>query len=71
MMDAIKSLKLLDDTIVMYTSDHSCHFKTRDADYKRSCHESAVRVPTMITGPGLIAGGQVQALFSTPDIAPR
>lgn len=70
MMDALKSLKLIDDTIVMYTSDHSCHFKTRNAEYKRSCHESAVRVPTMITGPGFMGGGHVQALFSTPDIAP-
>lgn len=70
MMDALKSLGLIDDTIVMYSSDHSCHFKTRNAEYKRSCHESAVRVPTMITGPGFLSGGQVKALFSTPDIAP-
>lgn len=70
LMDALRSLDLVDDTIVMYTSDHGCHFKTRNAEYKRSCHESAVRVPTMITGPGFAAGGQVRALFSTPDIAP-
>jgi arylsulfatase A-like enzyme len=70
LMDALRSLELTDDTIVMFTSDHGCHFKTRNAEYKRSCHESAVRVPTMITGPGFMAGGQVPALFSTPDIAP-
>lgn len=69
-MDALRSLDLLDDTIVMFTSDHACHFKTRNTEYKRSCHESAIRVPTMITGPGFMAGGQVRALFSTPDIAP-
>jgi len=70
MMDALRSLGLTENTIVMFTSDHACHFKTRNAEYKRSCHESAVRVPTMITGPGFMAGGQVRALFSTPDIAP-
>lgn len=70
MMDALKSLGMADNTIVMYSSDHSCHFKTRNAEYKRSCHESAVRVPTLITGPGFMGGGRVQALFSTPDIAP-
>lgn len=70
MMDALRSLDLLEDTIVMFTSDHGSHFKTRNAEYKRSCHESAVRVPTMITGPGFMGGGQVRALFSTPDIAP-
>lgn len=70
LMDALKSLRLLDDTIVMFTSDHGCHFKTRNDEYKRSCHESAVRVPMMITGPGFMAGGQIRALFSTVDIAP-
>ena len=70
LMDALKSLEMLDNTIVMFTSDHACHFKTRNDEYKRSCHESAVRVPTMVTGPGFVAGGQVHALFSTVDVAP-
>jgi arylsulfatase A-like enzyme len=70
LMDALKSLDMLEDTIVMFTSDHACHFKTRNNEYKRSCHESAVRIPTMITGPGFMAGGQVRALFSTIDVAP-
>lgn len=70
LMDALKSLNMIDNTIVMFTSDHACHFKTRNDEYKRSCHESAVRVPSMITGPGFMAGGQVQALFSTVDVAP-
>ena len=61
---------MLDNTIVMFTSDHACHFKTRNDEYKRSCHESAVRVPTMITGPGFQGGGQVRALFSMIDVAP-
>lgn len=70
LVDSLKSLDLLDDTIIMFTSDHACHFKTRNGEYKRSCHESAVRVPTMVTGPGFMAGGQVQALFSTVNVAP-
>lgn len=70
LMDALKSLDMLDDTIVLFTSDHSCHFKTRNSEYKRSCHESAIRVPSLLTGPGFKGGGQVKALFSTPDIAP-
>ncbi len=70
LIDALKSLGMLDNTIVMFTSDHACHFKTRNDEYKRSCHESAVRVPTMITGPGFNGGGQVRALFSTIDVAP-
>jgi arylsulfatase A-like enzyme len=70
LMDALKSLGMVENTIVLFTSDHSCHFKTRNTEYKRSCHESAVRVPTMLTGPGFNGGGRVTGLFSTPDIAP-
>jgi len=70
LMDALKSLDMIDNTIVMFTSDHACHFKTRNDEYKRSCHESAVRVPSMITGPGFNGGGQVRAMFSTIDVAP-
>lgn len=70
LMDALKSLRMVDNTIVMFSSDHACHFRTRNDEYKRSCHESAVRVPSLITGPGFMGGGQVSALFSTVDIAP-
>ena len=45
LLDALKSLDLLDDTIVLFTTDHGCHFKTRNSEYKRSCHDASVRVP--------------------------
>jgi arylsulfatase A-like enzyme len=70
LMDALRSLDMLDDTVVLFTSDHSCHFKTRNDEYKRSCHESSIRVPTFLTGPGFTGGGEVRALFSTIDVAP-
>ena len=68
--DALKSLSLDDDTIVLFTSDHGCHFKTRNSEYKRSCHESSIRVPTVISGPGFEGGGQVQELVSLVDLPP-
>lgn len=70
LMDTLRSLGLSQNTIVMSSSDHGSHFKTRNAGYKHSCHESSIRVPAMITGPGFMGGGQVRALFSTPDMAP-
>ena len=48
LQDALESLSLSDNTVVLFTSDHGNHFKTRNAEYKRSCHESSVRVPTAI-----------------------
>ncbi len=68
--DALKSLHLDEDTIVLFTSDHGCHFKTRNSEYKRSCHESSIRVPTVFSGPGFKGGGQVQPLVSLIDLPP-
>ena len=41
MIDVIKSLKLFDDSAIIFTSDHGNNFKTRNREYKRSCHESS------------------------------
>ncbi|MBW7457038.1 sulfatase-like hydrolase/transferase, partial [Paenibacillus sepulcri] len=68
--DTLRSLGLSDNTVVLFTSDHGCHFKTRHREYKRSCHESSMRVPTAITGPGFNGGGQVQRLVSLIDLPP-
>lgn len=70
LMDALKSLDMLDNTIILFTSDHACHFKTRNGEYKRSCHESSIRVPTAICGPGFNGGGQIRELTSLVDLAP-
>lgn len=68
LMDALQSLDILDNTIVLFTSDHGCHFNTRNNEYKRSCHESSIRVPGMITGPGFDGGGAIQQLVSLVDL---
>ena len=70
LFDALQSLGLADNTVVLFTSDHGCHFKTRNGEYKRSCHESSIRVPTALCGPGFDGGGQVQALVSLIDLPP-
>lgn len=68
--DALKSLGLEDNTIVVQTSDHACHFKTRNGEYKRSCHEASIRVPCAIAGPGFEGGGQKRELVSLLDLPP-
>jgi len=70
LLDALKSLSLDQKTIVLFTSDHACHFKTRNAEYKRSCHESSIRVPTAICGPGFDGGGRIRQLVSLLDLPP-
>ena len=70
LLDALKSLGLAENTIVLFTSDHACHFKTRNAEYKRSCHESSIRVPTALRGPGFDGGGHIHQLVSLIDLPP-
>lgn len=64
----LERLGLADDTIIIYTSDHGSHFRTRNAEYKRSCHEASIRVPMVIQGPGLPAGQVVDELVSLVDL---
>lgn len=70
LLDALVSLDLDNETVVLFTSDHGCHFKTRNAEYKRSCHESSLRVPAAAQGPGFEGGGRVDALISLLDFSP-
>ncbi|TBL75711.1 sulfatase-like hydrolase/transferase [Paenibacillus thalictri] len=70
MLDALKSLHLDENTIILFTSDHGCHFKTRNAEYKRSAHDASIRVPTLLAGPGFQGGRQVQELVSLIDLPP-
>lgn len=70
LMDALRSLDLLDETVVLFTSDHGNHFKTRNGEYKRSLHDASVRVPTVLTGPGFDGGGEVDELVSLVDLPP-
>src|SRR5690606_23034449 len=70
MMDALKSLDLSEDTIILFTSDHGCHFKTRNAEYKRSGHESSIRIPTALYGGPFSNGGVINELISSLDLPP-
>jgi len=70
LVDALISLDMLDDTIILFTSDHGCHFKTRNAEYKRSCHDASVRVPTMLHGGPFAGGGRLPQMVSLLDLPP-
>ncbi|MCL2647548.1 MAG: sulfatase-like hydrolase/transferase [Phycisphaerales bacterium] len=69
--ESVKSLGLWDNTAILFTSDHACHFKTRNSEYKRSCHESSIRVPGALGGGGLFQnGGRLPQLVSLIDFPP-
>jgi arylsulfatase A-like enzyme len=74
----LDTLGLTQNTVVVYTSDHGSHFRTRNRclepdnydDYKRSCHEASIRVPLIICGPGFEGGRVSEDLVSLIDIPP-
>lgn len=70
LLDALRSMDLLDGTIVAQTSDHGSHFKTRNGEYKRSCHDGSVRVPLALRGPGFDGGRVLDQPVSTLDLPP-
>ncbi len=63
-------LNMLDNTIVIFTSDHGCHFRTRNDEYKRAPHEAAIRIPMVIYGPGFEGGKEITELVSLIDLPP-
>jgi arylsulfatase A-like enzyme len=66
----LAALHLADHTIFVFLSDHGCHFRTRNPEYKRSGHESSVHIPLVIAGPGFNAPRPAKNLVSQIDIAP-
>ncbi len=67
-IDKLKNLGVYEDTLIIYTSDHGSHFKTRNGEYKRSCHDGCIRVPMIVSGPGFRGGKTVDGLVSLIDL---
>ena len=76
LVEKLKEKGLYDNTIIIYSSDHGSHFKTRNRetylkgsdDYKRTCHSSALKVPLIIAGGGFKGGKVVEEVVSTASI---
>lgn len=70
LVDKLKEKGIYDNTVIIYTSDHGCHFKTRNAEYKRTCHDSATHTPLIIAGGGFRGGKTEERLVSLIDLPP-
>ena len=70
LQDALISLRLSGHTIVVFTSDHGCHFGTRCDHDKCAPHDAALRVPGGIWGRGFDGGGYLRAPVSLIDLPP-
>ncbi len=68
LMDTLEAMGLKDDTVLIYSSDHGSHFKTRNAEYKRSCEDGCLHVPLIVWGGGFQGAGRVSEMASLIDI---
>ncbi|MCD7715767.1 MAG: sulfatase-like hydrolase/transferase [Lachnospiraceae bacterium] len=72
----LKEKGIYENTMIIYTSDHGSHFRTRNRDahlngnddYKRSGHDASLKVPLIIAGGACSGGKVVQDLVSTESL---
>lgn len=69
-LDALEETGQLEDTLVIYTSDHGECLGMRDNWGKSVLYGEATRIPLMIAGPGVERESLVETPASLIDIAP-
>jgi len=57
-LDALEETGLAENTIIIFTSDHGYHMGEHGHYQKTTLFENATRVPLIIAGPGVKAGGK-------------
>ena len=70
LMDALEAAGLKDDTVILYSSDHGSHFRTRNAEYKRSCEDGCLHIPLIAWGGPFASAGKTDELVSLIDVPP-
>lgn len=70
LVQKLRDIGEYENTVIVYTSDHGSHFKTRNAEYKRSCHDSCTHIPLLIFGGGFEGGKIDERLVSLIDLPP-
>jgi arylsulfatase A-like enzyme len=70
LVKALEKSGQLDNTVIVFFSDHGCTFRTRLGEYKRSPHDASLRVPLIFAGPGFDKGAVVSEVVSLIDLTP-
>ena len=70
LVDHLELIGGLEDTLIVFASDHGNHFRTRNLEYKRSPHDASIRIPLVIAGPGFRGGVRRDDLATNLDLVP-
>lgn len=55
-VEALKKNGQYENTYIIFSSDHGSHFRTRNGEYKRACHDACTHIPLVIHGPDIKRG---------------
>jgi len=69
-VEILKDRGMLENTVIIYCSDHGEMMGDHGMFYKSVFYEGALRVPLVMAGPGIKAQGTSDALVELADMAP-
>ncbi|MAU22122.1 MAG: arylsulfatase [Martelella sp.] len=69
-MAALDRRGVLDNTIIIFTSDHGDCLNDHGHSQKWTMYEQSVHVPAIVSGPGVARGERVDDLVSLMDLGP-
>lgn len=67
---ALEKVGVLDDTLIVFTSDHGDALGDHGLPFKAFFYDSMVHVPLILRGPGVPRGERAGSLVSTLDLIP-
>jgi arylsulfatase A-like enzyme len=70
MLRALKDTEQLDETLVIFTSDHGLAIGSHGLRGKQNMYEHTVGVPLILSGPGIAAGRRASAQCYLRDLFP-
>ncbi len=69
-VEALESRGVLDDTLIIYTSDHGDALGDHGLPFKAFFYDCMSRVPLIIRSPGVPSGQRADSLISSLDLVP-
>ncbi|TBL76587.1 sulfatase [Paenibacillus thalictri] len=69
-LDALERKGILEQTTIVFTSDHGDALGDHGMVWKGFFYDSMVKVPLIVRGPGVPAGSRCETLVSTLDLIP-